>query len=106
MFKQKVLLFKLSRYNLDNGVRGGKLIWTCLETTETENSKGLETYTASCPFEVYNAIHSSPCVAEIEWTMKAATANGKAVTQVVVTSVQVLPDKAFTGPAGEFKLKG
>lgn len=104
-FKSKVLLLKLSRYNLDNGVRGGKVLWTSLAVTQSENSKGLEVLTASCPFEVYDSIPASVCVAEIEWTLKASKSNGKDTTQVTVLSAKILPDKSFTGTAGEFKLK-
>lgn len=103
--KQKVLVLNVSRYQLDNGVRGGKISWTDLETASNENRRGLEIYTASAPFEAFGQLPQVPCVADIAFSLKAATSNGKAVTQIVVDSVAPSAEKKFSSDLGEYVLK-
>lgn len=105
-FKTKVLVLSASRYQLDNGVHGGKLTWTTLDTTQNENKRGLEVYTASCPFETYATLQQCPAVCELEWSMKASTTNGKASTQVVVLGLKPLDEKKFVSESGEYIIKG
>lgn len=105
-FKTKVLVLNASRYQLDNGVHGGKLTWTTLDTTQNENKRGLEVYTASAPFETYGLLESCPAVCELEWSMKATTSNGKAATQVVVLGLKPLQEKKFSSDTGEYTIKG
>ena len=103
--KSKVLVLNVSRYQLDNGVRGGKIAWTDLATISNENRRGLEIFTASAPFEAFVALSSVPCVAEIEWSMKSASSNGKSVTQVVIDSATPVADKKFSSDHGEYLIK-
>lgn len=103
--KIKALILNVSRYQLDNGVRGGKMSWTDLATTQNENRRGLEIYTATAPFEAFGQLPSVPCVAEITLSMKSATSNGKAVTQIVVDAVSPLTEKKFSSESGEYVLK-
>lgn len=103
--KGKILLLHVSRYNLDNGVRGGKAIWSELETAESENSRGLVVLTSPCPFEAYGLCGSTPCIAEAEFSFKATNANGKSITQLVIDSLTPTAEKSFESERVKIVLK-
>lgn len=103
--KGKILLLYVSRYNLDNGVRGGKAIWSELATAENENSRGLQILTSPCPFECVALCGSAPCVCEAEFSLKAANANGKSITQLVIDSLHPTGEKSFESDRLKFTIK-
>lgn len=103
--KSKVLVLHVSRYQLDNGHTGGKIQWTDLNTTANENARGLGIYTAAAPYTAYSALPEVPCVAEIDYTLKAKVSGGKAETVVVVESVAPLAEKKFSSTSAEYVCK-
>lgn len=103
--KQKVFAFYVTRYNLDNGTTGGKLLWSDLSVTAKENARGVEICTTPCPYEAYSLLPHMPCVVEVDFGFKATNANGKSITQLVANSVSLTSDKSFETDAVKIVLK-